>query len=482
MSSLKESLQDTGEVPGKSGHERGHKATGGTGMATSIVVFTRDLRVHDNPALAAAAIAGDVVPLFVIDDVIMGRHGHNEARMAFLGESLADLDDRLRSKGGRLVIKRGPWAKTIADLAATTSARDIHLADDVSGYARRRLDRLESFAAEAGAQVTTHPGVTVAGPASLTPASGGPYQVFTPYYRRWADSPRRAAVQTPRSISLPDGLDSSDLPAAITTAKAGITPGGESAGLSRLKNWSARALADYDEARDDLAAAATSRLSAYLHFGCLSPLAVESALHGKPGAEPYLRQLAWRDFFCQLLAARPDAAHDDLRTRGDQWHDDAEGLAAWQAGQTGFPVVDAAMRQLTSEGFMHNRARMIVASFLTKDLYIDWRAGADHFLAYLADADLASNQLNWQWVAGTGTDTQRHRIFNPTVQSTRFDPRGEYIARYVPELAGLESKEIHDPSPAERTARRYPRPIVDHKAAAAAWHARQQRGPRTAVR
>ena len=217
----------------------------------------------------------------------------------------------------------------------------------------------------------------------------------------------------------------------------------------------------------------------------MSPLTVVRQVTGMTGAEPFIRQIAWRDFFAQLLAARPQAAHQDYRTRDGagagpgglppgaprRWHYDPDGLAAWKDGRTGYPVVDAAMRQLSVEGFMHNRARMIVASFLTKDMRIDWREGAAHFMARLADADVASNQLNWQWVAGTGTDTQRHRIFNPVRQGQRFDPGGEYIRRYVPELDGVPASEIHDPPPDVRKAHRYPQPILDHAQAARAWRA-----------
>ncbi|HET9898845.1 MAG TPA: deoxyribodipyrimidine photo-lyase [Streptosporangiaceae bacterium] len=461
-------------------------------MATSIVVFTRDLRVRDNPALAAAAGTGSVVPLFVFDDVIIRRHGHNAARMAFLAEALDDLDKGLRRLGGRLIIRRGPWARTVLSTAARAGADHIHLAADVSGYAARRLARLRSLAASARIGVAVHPGVTVAGPAELRPASAGPYQVFTPYYRQWLASPRRTLAPSPAKISLPDGINPDgiinpdsinpdsinpdELPAAPgTAARARAAKGGETAAQARLSAWTAEHLAGYDQARDDLAADATSRLSAYLHFGCLSPLELESELTGKPGADAFLRQLAWRDFYCQLLAARPDAAHNDFRDRGDDWHDDDAGLAAWKEGQTGCPVVDAAMRQLSAEGYMHNRARMIVASFLTKDLYIDWRAGAAHFMAHLADADVASNQLNWQWVAGTGTDRQPHRVFNPAKQGKRYDPQGSYVARYVPELAGLDASQIHDPPPAQRRARHYPPPIVDHQSAAAAWRERARR-------
>ena len=447
------------------------------------MVFTRDLRVTDNPALAAAAAGADqVIPVFVLDEAILDRHGANRTRLAFMLGSLRDLDASLRKRGGQLVIRRGAWTRAVADLAAEAGARSIHLADDVSGYAQRRVTGLRELAGSARIDVQVHPGVMVAGPEPICPGGGGPYQVFTPYYRKWGGSPRRGLALTPGKIRLPEMVEPGHIPelAELTggpaRSGAGLPAvageGGESAGQARLKAWSARHLASYDRDRDDLAADATSRLSAYLHFGCLSPLAVATALSARAGGAPFVRQLAWRDFFAQLLAARPDAAHRDYRDHGDQWHEDKDSLEAWKAGQTGFPVVDAAMRQLADEGFMHNRARMIVASFLTKDLYIDWRLGADHFLALLADADLANNQLNWQWVAGTGTDRQPHRMFNPTVQGKRFDPTGEYVARYVPELAGLPPAQIHDPPREVRRARGYPAPIVDHQAAAAARRAR----------
>jgi deoxyribodipyrimidine photo-lyase len=453
-------------------------------MRTAVVVFTRDLRVTDNPALAAAARADQVVPLFVIDDAILRRHAINATRLAFLLDSLRDIDTSLRSIGGRLVIRRGPWARKVLSLAARVGADQIHLAADVSGYAKRRVARLRADAGSGRFEVVTHPGVTVSGPQQVSPVTGRPYQIFTPYYRRWLATPRRAQAAAPAKLTLPFDLDPGRIPDLAELASAAdrprpepaadAPPGGETAGLARLRAWSADHLAGYEQGHDDLAADATSRLSPYLHFGCVSPLRLAAGLSGRPGGEPYVRQLAWRDFFCQLLDARPDAADHDFNDRGDRWHDDPDGLAAWQAGRTGYPVVDAAMRQLTSEGFMHNRARMIVASFLTKDLYIDWRAGAAHFMALLADADVANNQLNWQWVAGTGTDRQPHRLFNPTRQGQRFDPRGEYIARYLPELAGLAADEIQDPSPAVRRSRHYPAPIVDHQAAAAAWHDRQR--------
>jgi deoxyribodipyrimidine photo-lyase len=443
-------------------------------VTVSVMLFTRDLRLTDNPALTAAARGGAVVPLFVWDPQILAAAGGNATRLGFLLDSLHDLDAGLRAVGGALVSRAGPWAHTVIKTAREAGAGRIHLATDVSGYAAARLAALRRAADGTGIAVACHPGITAVEPAA-TRGPGGPYQVFTPYHRRWLAAPRRRMLPAPERITLPGGIAPGELPrlASLTAARpaAEVPSGGESAGLARLAAWSSGQLAGYERCHDDLAADATSRLSAYLHFGCISPLALAAGMRARPGGAAFVRQVAWRDFFCQLLAARPDAARRDYRGRGDDWRDDPDGLAAWQQGRTGYPLVDAAMRQLAREGFMHNRARMIVASFLTKDLYIDWRAGAAHFMRHLVDADVACNQLNWQWVAGTGTDTSRHRVFNPTLQGQRFDPGGEYICRHVPELAGLPAAEVHDPGPAARRQRGYPEPIVDHREAIAAYRA-----------
>ena len=233
----------------------------------------------------------------------------------------------------------------------------------------------------------------------------------------------------------------------------------------------------YDHSHDDLAADATSRLSPYLHFGCLSPLEVAERASAVAVGASFVRQLAWRDFYHQLLDARPETSHDDMRARGDRWRKDEEGLAAWKEGRTGYPIVDAGMRQLLREGFIHNRARLITASFLTKDLYVDWREGAGHYLDWLVDGDVANNSGNWQWVAGTGADTRPNRVFNPIRQAKRFDPRGEYVRRYVPELAGIGDATVHEPwklEAAERAGLDYPEPIVDHAEATARFLRRRR--------
>jgi deoxyribodipyrimidine photo-lyase len=255
------------------------------------------------------------------------------------------------------------------------------------------------------------------------------------------------------------------LPAG-NAASPGLAPGGETEGRRRFARWRRGRLAGYPENHDDLAGDATSRLSAYLRFGCLSPLEVALLISGsmpdRPSGEAFGRQLAWRDFFYQVTAAFPDIARKNYRP-GPAWHTDASALDAWRAGQTGIPIVDAGMRQLAAEGFMHNRARMITASFLTRNLGIDWRHGYAHFDGLLADGDVASNAGNWQWVAGTGNNTRPNRVMNPLRQAQRFDRAGAYVRRYVPELADLDPAHVHVPwrLPAARLARLgYPAPIV----------------------
>ena len=231
----------------------------------------------------------------------------------------------------------------------------------------------------------------------------------------------------------------------------------------------------YGKQHDDLPGDATSRLSPYLRFGCVSPLELALEASGRRGSA-FARQLCWRDFHHQVLAAYPELPRRDYRHRGDNWSRSQLALEAWQQGMTGYPIVDAGMRQLAREGYMHNRARLITASFLTKDLYLDWRRGAWHFWDLLADGDVANNAGNWQWVAGTGNDTRPNRVFNPLRQAERFDPDGDYVRRYVPELAGIDGKAVHQPwkiGPLERQMIDYPEPIVDHADAAGQFKARR---------
>jgi deoxyribodipyrimidine photo-lyase len=448
-------------------------------VPVALVVFTRDLRIRDNTALAVACRAGSVVPAFVFDDAILASNFNRPNRSGFLLESLADLDASMRELGGALATRRGTWVDEVLRLAREVDAAEVHVSDDVSGFARRRLDELERAAVAARVGVHRHPGVTVIPPGAVVPTAGDHFKVFTPYFRRWSDTPLRPVAHPPRRVTVPDDLAVGALPALADLVTGERSPdrmrGGETEARRRLNAWTRSHLAAYPEGHDDLAGDATARISPYLHFGCISPSEVVQRLRDHPGADAFVRQLCWRDFYHQVLAARPDAAWSDYRSRGDGWHDDPGALAAWQRGRTGYPVVDAGMRQLAREGFMHNRARMVVASFLTKDLYVDWRLGARHFLDLLLDGDLANNNLNWQWTAGTGTDTNPHRIYNPRRQAERFDPDGGYVRRYVAELADVTTPEIFEPTSETRRRVGYPAPIVDHHEAIAAYKARRDR-------
>lgn len=455
-------------------------------MTNAVVLFTRDLRVRDNPVLSAAAREAErVAPLFVLDDALLRGECGAPNRLAFLIDSLRDLDRALRERGGRLILRRGDPVAEALRVAGECEAGSIHLSEDVSGYARRRRERLEAEGERQGVRVRAHPGVTVVDAGELTPAGGDHYRVFTPYWRAWREQPRREAHAAPRRLALPPGLRAGRIPALRTlsgeTPSPELPAGGEAAARRRLERWLRRGLAGYEGSHDDLATAdGTSHIGADLHFGCLAPAAVLARVEGRPGGEAFARQLCWRDFHHQVLAARPDLPRADYRGRGDRWRHSERLAEAWRQGRTGYPIVDAGMRQLCREGFMHNRARMIVASFLTKTLYLDWRLGAAHFARLLVDADLANNVGNWQWIAGTGNDTRPNRVLNPLRQARRFDPEGEYVRRHVPELAAVAGGAVHEPwrlEPAERRALDYPNPVADHEEAAVRFKGLRESGP-----
>ncbi|MFF0539833.1 cryptochrome/photolyase family protein [Streptomyces coelicoflavus] len=442
-------------------------------MTVAVVLFTSDLRLHDHPPMHAALKAADeVVPLFVLDPGIRTAHFDAPNRRAFLADCLNDLDASLRSRGGRLVVRAGPVAREVRTVAAECGAGEVHMAAGVTAYARHREERLRKELDDSDVALRVHEAViTALAPGAVTPSGSDHFAVFTPYFRRWSQVSLRQPLRAPRTVRVPDGVRGEPLPerAGVSGTSPGLPAGGETAGRDRFSRWSRSGLSRYEDRHDDLAGDATSRLSPYLHFGVLSPaeLVHRSRERGGPGAEAFVRQVCWRDFHHQVMAARPSASGKDYRTRHDRWRGEdeaAEDIAAWREGRTGYPVVDAAMRQLRHEGWMHNRARLLVASFLTKTLYVDWRIGARHFLDLLVDGDIVNNQLNWQWVAGTGTDTRPHRVLNPLVQARRFDPDGAYVRRWVPELAGVDGGKVHEPwrLPAEeRDALDYPEPVID---------------------
>ncbi|MFR9757957.1 cryptochrome/photolyase family protein [Streptomyces sp. TR06-5] len=439
-------------------------------MTVSLALFTADLRLHDNPVLRAALDGADaVVPLFVLDDAVRAARFDAPNRRAFLADCLGDLDAALRDRGGRLVLRSGDVVAETCRAAHESGARDVHVAADVSGFAHRREDRLRSALEADGRALHVHDAVTTAlAPGAVTPQDRDHFAVFTPYFRRWERERLRDPLAAPRRVPVPDALPSGRMPtrSAVDDVSPGLARGGETEGRDRFARWVRHGMDAYEERHDDLSGDATSRLSPHLHFGTLSAVELvhRARQRGGAGAEAFVRQVAWRDFHHQVLAARPQAAREDYRTHHDRWRNDERAAEAWRAGRTGYPIVDAAMRQLRHEGWMHNRGRLLAGSFLAKTLYLDWRIGARHFLDLLVDGDVANNQLNWQWVAGTGTDTRPNRVLNPLAQAKRFDPDGRYVRRWVPELADLDAPAVHTPwklPGPERAALDYPDPLVD---------------------
>ncbi|WP_227982614.1 cryptochrome/photolyase family protein [Nocardia spumae] len=435
-------------------------------MAATVALFTRDLRVHDNPVLTAAHAGGDaVVPLFVVDDSMIVGPNAAPNRLRFLEAALRELDEQLRGRGGRLILRRGKVADEVARIVSEVGAQTVHIAEEVSYYGRIREAALRERLAAHDCRLRSHAAsVMSVDPVELRPSSGRDhFAVFSPYFRRWESAPRRAIQDPPRRLTVPE-IESED-PAQVGldagTASPQLRVGGETTGRKLLRQWLSGPITDYAERNDDLTADATSHLSPYLHFGCLSAAEVVSRIDmSEPGGYSFARQVAWRDFHHQILAARPDAAWADYRPGPIEFRDDPQAFDAWAEGRTGFPIVDAPMRQLRAAGWMPGRARLITASFLAKTLRIDWRRGADHFRYWLVDGDVANNQMNWQWVAGTGTDTRPNRKLNPLRQAQRFDPDGVYVRRWLPELAEL-SDDVHRPWRADLDPAVYPLPIVE---------------------
>jgi len=424
---------------------------------TSVMWFRRDLRLHDNPALLAACAAQEVVPLFVLDPHLWDRSGR--VRRSYLAASLRALDDAL---GGALVIRRGDPREVVPRVAREIGALTVHHAADYGPYGAQR-DR-DVTDALLGIEVETQPlgSPYAVAPGRIKNRSGDPYQVYSAYQRAWADHGWRQPVDAPTRQTWAE-LRSDDIPEASLPKDMEVVEAGEQAAHRAWTRFLDQAVDDYDEGRDLPGRDGVSRMSTYLRWGEIHPRTMLADLARKrsSSAATYRKELAWREFYADVLWHRPETAREDLRESFSKmtYDDPGAGFEAWTKGETGFPIVDAGMRELRATGFMHNRVRMIVASFLVKDLHVWWRHGARHFMEWLADGDLASNQHNWQWVAGSGTDAAPYfRIFNPTAQGKKFDPDGSYVRRWVPELADVPDAEVHEP----RGVPGYPEPIVDH--------------------
>ncbi|HAF68204.1 MAG TPA: deoxyribodipyrimidine photolyase [Acidimicrobiaceae bacterium] len=422
------------------------------------MVFTRDLRIDDNPALVAALQAQNTSFLFVFDQQILMSGDYSAKKLQFLDEAISDLSKSLASLGGDLTVRKGRWLEEVKAHVTHVNAAELHIAKDHSNYARRRLTDLNTWCGSQSIALHSHPGITAVEPGQLQPAGGGEYKVFTPFWKAWLKAPKRTPLAAPCAIKKP----LRDIPSDLITQDPTAPKGGESFGTRQLMTWLEDSVKSYEDTRDFPSQNTTSLLSPYLHFGCISPLRVLALANNRQGSEAFIRQLAWREFFTQILAKRPDASVVDYRDRGYQWTYNKKQFDAWCSGYTGVPLVDAGMRQLNQQGLLHNRIRMVVASFLVKNLHHDWRLGSSYFMSQLIDGDIASNSLNWQWVAGTGTGNNPHRVLNPTTQAKRFDRTGKYIRTWIPELSELQPNDAIDPSNSIRRKVGYPEPIVDH--------------------
>jgi deoxyribodipyrimidine photo-lyase len=455
-------------------------------VKTAIWWIRRDLRLADNQALAAALAHGEqIIPVFVLDPELLGSPYVGDKRVAFLFGGLRQLDTDLQARGSRLVIRRGEPQAELNTLLAETGATRIFAEEDYSPYARRRDARV---AKDLPLRMTE--GVTVHPPGVVLKADGAPYTVFTPFSRIWKAVPppsEGALLEAPTSLPAVPDLPSLPVPSSPALPAGVPFPPGESEARRRLDAFVELGDAPiyrYAEGRNRLDLEGTSQLSPYLRFGMISARrAVVSAVgaieaapdpQARKGAETWLNELIWREFYVDIHYHFPQVHGSSFRPEYQRiaWENDTQAFAAWCDGWTGYPVVDAAMRQLVETGWMHNRARMIVASFLVKDLLIDWRWGERFFMQHLVDGDPAANNGGWQWTAGTGTDAAPYfRIFNPTLQGKRHDPAGAYTLHWVPELSRVPDRYIHEPwkMPFDVqteagciVGQDYPEPIVKH--------------------
>ena len=439
---------------------------GSTRWDTAIVWFRRDLRVADHPALAdALAHARTVVPLFVLDRGLLAAAA--PARRWFLHHTLAALDGELRARGSGLLLRSGPAERVVAEVAREFGADVVLATRDVTPFSHRR-DRAVGAALEVdGRKLALRPGLLLTEPESLRTASGKPYAVFTPFWRALRPADRRRLEPAPGHIPTPEEVISQHAQLPLEPAPLpGLPEAGEQAAQQRLAAWTGGGLGAYGTQRDGLDGTGSSHLGADLHFGTLSPLQVETAAAASgEDAEPFMRQLGWREFYHHLLfheRSGDGGTTNPLEAAFRPEQDDPLAVEAWRTGRTGVPAVDAGMRQLVTTGWMSNRARLVVASYLTRQLLTDHRVGERFFLRHLVDGDVANNRGGWRWVAGVGADAQPwFRIFNPVRQGQRFDPEGTWVRRWLPELRDVDDRWVHSPWEAPSPPPDYPRPIVD---------------------
>ena len=457
-----------------------------TSMKTIIVWYRSDLRIHDHPSRATASEDADhVVPVFIFDKNLLHGKRQSSNRNRFLLQSLEDLKKSLTNAGANLIIRNGDAATELKKLATEANAEDIYYTAGYTPYALNRDKAVKKELETSGINFRSFSGaLIVSSYENLHTKAGTDHKDFTPFWKNWMQIGRRDIAKPPHKLSMPTNIAIGSLPKLdeITNKDElaqNALKGGESAGRQRLQDFIKYDIDDYADVNNNMALDRTSRLSSYLHFGCVSPLEIESILPNTKGARSWARQLAWREFYNYILFKNPkNITHEfQEKYRGAfTWSNSKKLLTAWQQGQTGYPAVDAAMRQLNHEGWMHNRGRLIVGSFLTKDLWLDWRDGEDYFMRRLIDGDNPNNNGNWQWIASVGVDPAPvyRRLYNPSTQRDKFDPDGAFTRKYVPELKNVPDKYLSSPWTMPEDIQHevgciigkdYPEPVVDHKQA-----------------
>jgi deoxyribodipyrimidine photo-lyase len=441
--------------------------------------FRRDLRIFDNTALHHAAESADrVIPVYIVSDWKNEHLWTGPNRQSFLCDSIASLSKNLGTIDGRLIIRSGDAVKTLLALAEEAGAQSIFYNEDPDPFGKASEARLKNACRKNDITCRGFHDVTLHDPGEVLTQGGEPYRVYTPYSRNWLGLDKPSPLSKPKSLATPKSIPSEDLP---TLAHWNLGPpgdqlieAGERAAHERLKRSLNERLTNYKDLRDIPSTPGTSRLSQDLRFGLLSPRTIYAKtaklLEKSPsqlGIQTFIKELAWREFYMAILHHYPHVLEEEFNKdwRGLPWDEPDENFEAWKEGRTGFPIIDAGIRELRATGFMHNRVRMIVAMFLTKDLHIDWRLGEQFFMQHLTDGEIASNNGGWQWSAGTGADAAPYfRIQNPWLQSKRYDPRGAYIKRWVPELKDVPAKKLlGPPDDGKPIAVGYPLPCVDHK-------------------
>ena len=449
-------------------------------MPKAIHWFRRDLRIADNTALHHASKNGTVIPVYLLSDWKGSHHWTGSNRQQFLCDCLGSLAKNLGTVGGRLIIREGDAVSALEMLIRETGAETIYYNRDPDPFGKRTETRLHELCSKLSISCHGYDDVALHNPYEVLTQPGNPYKVYTPYSKNWLSLEKPSPLPKPESLNTPDDIPSRDLPTVshwiLEKPTAELPEPGERAAQMRMDHAVSKIIRSYSSLRDIPSENGTSRLSQDLRYGLISirtlyakveaehKTASESA---RLAIEIYIKELAWREFYFAILHHFPHVLDHEFNDawRGLPWDEPAENFEKWKNGTTGFPIVDAGMRQLLKTGFMHNRVRMITAMFLTKDLHIDWKLGESHFMQHLTDGEIASNNGNWQWSAGIGADAAPYfRIQNPWTQTARYDPEGIYIKRWIPELAGVNPKGFHAPPEGNRSlADGYPLPCLDHK-------------------